>query len=130
MSVIARPALVLLGALGAGACGAGWRRSDLQPGALKPRQQVQLWRGGSATRWHAVVIAHDTISAIPFTRPSACDSCRVRFPRAEVDSIRLGNPVAGFWKTLGLVVAVPLAVILGVCIETGSWPECFPTGGS
>jgi hypothetical protein len=51
-------------------------------------------------------------------------------PRSEIDSMRLGNPVAGFWKTVGLAVAIPLAILIGVCIETGTWPNCVPSGGS
>jgi hypothetical protein len=109
-------------------CGAGWRRADLQDGALKPRQQVQLWRAGKPTNWHAVVIRPDTVSAIPFMRPVGCDSCRVGMPRTEIDSMRLGNPVAGFWKTVGLAVGIPLAILVGVCIETGTWPNCVPSG--
>lgn len=111
------------------ACGAGWRRTDLQEGALKPRQAVQVWRAGKGTNWHAVLIRADTVYAVPLIRPVSCDSCRVSMPRAEIDSMRLGNPVAGFWKTVGLVVAIPVAIWIGACIQT-SWPDCAPTGGS
>lgn len=124
-----RATLVLLLALGVNACGAGWRRTELPVGTLKPRQQVQLWRGGRATQWHALVVTADTVSAVPFTRPPECDSCRISIPRMEVDSVRLGNPMAGFWKTVGLVLGLPLAALIVVCIETGSWPNCFYTGG-
>src|SRR6266536_315729 len=119
-------AIVLWTPLVASACGAGWRRAELKAGTLKPRQQVQLWRGGVVTRWHALIVTPDSLSAVSFLRPVERDSCRVRIPRADVDSVRLGNPVAGFWKTVGLVVAVPFALIMGICIETGSWPDCFP----
>ncbi|MBM2811368.1 MAG: hypothetical protein HW416_2127 [Chloroflexi bacterium] len=121
--------LVLFAILLTGACSAGWRRSELELGALKPSQQVQVWRGGAVTRWHAVVVTPDTVSVIPFLRSVECDTCRVGIPRAQVDSIRLGNPVAAFWKTFGLVLAVPLGIMIAVCIETGSWPGCFPTDG-
>lgn len=121
--------LLICAALVAEACGAGWRRTNPQAGALKPRQQVQLWQGGKVTRWHAVVVTPDTVSGVPFFRPIDCDSCRASMPRSTVDSIRLGNPAAGFWKTVGLVIGVPFAVMLVVCIETGTWPYCFPTDG-
>jgi len=120
--------LVLLAILANGACSAGWRRWELQPGALQPRQQVEVWRGGSPMRWHAVVVTGDSVSGVPFLRPVSCDTCRVSLPRTQVDSLRLGNPVAAFWKTVGLVVGVPLGILLAVCIETGSWP-CFPSNG-
>jgi hypothetical protein len=122
--------VLVLSALTSTGCGAGWRRTELADGTLKPRQQVQIWRAGEVARWHAVVVEVDTVSAVPFMQPVQCDSCRRRIPRAQIDSMRLGNPVAGFWKTVGLVVAIPIAIMLGVCIETGSWPNCFVYGGS
>ena len=98
------------------ACGAGWRRpTELNSGALQPRQQVQVWRQGSMTRWHAVVVTWDSISGIPFHRPIDCDSCRTPLPRAGVDSVRLGNPVAAFWKSFGLVMGGFLAMCVAVC---------------
>ena len=85
-------------------CGAGWHQPAPVPaGALPPRQQVQVWQGGSAVRWHAVRVSGDSVSGIPFLQPTSCDSCRTALPRASVDSIRLGSPVGGFWKTVGLV---------------------------
>jgi hypothetical protein len=43
--------------------------------------------------------------------------------RAQVDSVRLGNPVAGFWKTVGLVIAVPMLTFAVICAgESG--PPC------
>ena len=104
------------------ACGAGWHQPPpMVPGALKPRQQVQVWSGGQAARWHGVVVRADSISGVPFMRPLDCDSCRRALPRASVDSVRLGNPVAGFWKTFGLVVGVPFALLVLYC-----WDGCFP----
>jgi len=41
---------------------AGWRTTSLAPGPLPPRQQAQVWSGGRALRWHALVIATDSIS--------------------------------------------------------------------
>jgi hypothetical protein len=106
------------------ACGAGWRRQpDLEPGPLPPRQQAQVWHQGRAERWHVLVISADSVSGVSFMRPVDCDSCRVVLPRAQVDSIRLGNPVAGFWKTVGLIVAVPMLAFAIVCAgEEG--PPC------
>jgi hypothetical protein len=80
---------------------------------------VQVWQHGSALRWHAVRITPDTISGIPFFRSTTCDSCRVAVPRGSVDSIRLGNPVAGFWKSVGLAWAGFLAVGVVYC-----WKGC------
>lgn len=118
--VAARLAPAALVALG---CGAGWHQ-PVSPvaGALPPRQQVQVWRGGTAFQLHAVVVTADSVTGIPYTRPVTCDSCRIGLPRAEADSIRLGNPVAGFWKSFGLVVGIPTAILIVVC-----WSGCFPS---
>jgi hypothetical protein len=98
------------------ACGANWHRpSELLPGPLNPRQQVQVWRHATPSRWHAVVVSPDTISGIPFLQPITCDSCRVALSRTEVDSLRFGNPVAGLWKSIGLVVGSLLAVCMATC---------------
>jgi hypothetical protein len=75
-------------------------------------------------RWHALVIGADSISGVPYVRPPGCDSCRVALPRAEVDSVRLGNPVAGFWKTFGLVVGIPVLVFGAICLVDGGGPPC------
>jgi len=98
------------------ACGAGWHRpAQLTPGPLRPRQQVLVWRHREVVRWHAVVLSQDSISGVPFTRPIGCDACRSVFPITEVDSIRLGNPVAGFWKSVGLALGGLLAVCIATC---------------
>lgn len=109
------------------ACGAGWHRpAQLEPGAWAPRQQVEVWSGGSARRWHAVTVGPDSISGVSFLQPPACDSCRIALPLAAVDSVRLGDPVAGFWKTAGLVLGVPLLIWGIACATTSGY--CLPGG--
>jgi hypothetical protein len=109
-------AAILAGLLGTQGCGAGWhQRHDLPPGVLRPRQQVQVWQGGHALRWHAVAMTADSVTGIPFLKPATCDSCRVAVPRSSVDSLRFGNPVAGFWKTIGLVVGIPMLLFAIIC---------------
>ena len=104
-------------------CGAGWHRPEqLEPGPLSPRQQVQVFAHQGLLRWHAVRIGADSISGIPYLRPVTCDSCRVALPRSSVDSLRLGDPVGGFWQTVGIVVAIPLAILIWTCGVSGS---CF-----
>ena len=103
------------------ACGAGWHRTDLVT-PDSPRQQVEVWRGGAALRWHAVRITDSTMSGIPYIRPIDCDSCRQMVPRSTVDSLRLGNPVAGFWKTVGLVVGIP-ALLLAILWGSNCCPD-------
>jgi hypothetical protein len=48
-------------------------------------------------------------------RPVDCDSCRVSVAQAAVDSIRFGNPTAGFWRTVGATLAIMAVVALLTC---------------
>jgi len=108
-------AFVVVGLLG---CGAGWHQSTaVAPEELAPRQQAQIWQHGTALQWHAVRITPDSVSGVPYFRPVDCDSCRQQVPRAAVDSIRLGNPVAGFWKSVGLVVGAMVGFGVIYCWE-------------
>lgn len=74
-----------------------------------------MWTDGRVLRWHALVVATDSISGVPFTLPPACNSCRVAVPREVVDSVRLGNPGAGFWKSVGLGIGISVAAALVIC---------------
>jgi hypothetical protein len=113
-----RPAFLLLLTT---ACGAGWHRvPSPAPGPLAPRQQAQLWEGEKAHQVHAVIVGPDSISAIPFFRPIECDSCRMTLPRSSVDSVRLGSPMAGFWKSVGLVMAVFALACAQYCVDPGT----------
>lgn len=96
-------------------CGAGWRAKPVQPGPLPARQQAQVWRDGRAYRWHSVVVTGDSVTGIPFTQSPQCDTCRVALPRASIDSMRLGNPTAGFWKSVGLGLGVAVVGALVIC---------------
>jgi hypothetical protein len=106
------------------ACGAGWRRTpELGLGPLPRRQQAQIWHDGRSERWHAVDVTADSVSGVPFLDDPQCERCRVALPRSAVDSVRFGHPAAGFWKTFGLVVGIP--ILLGVIVCTGaSGPPC------
>lgn len=100
------------------ACGAGWHQPSAPSTApLEPRQQVQVWQQTTMTRWHGVLLTPDSISGIPFRDALDCDSCRVAVPRSTVDSIRLGNPEAGFLKSTGLVLGLLLIPILLFCLS-------------
>lgn len=119
MSEAARPlraVLLLVLVLPQTACGAGWRRVEPQPPAsLPPRQQVEIWQGGKVVRLHAVTLTADSLSGVPYIQSPGCDSCRVSLARQSVDSIRSGNPTAGFWKTVGLSLGGLLVAALVIC---------------
>jgi hypothetical protein len=109
--------------LAAGGCAAGWRRAEpLAPRPLPARQQVQVWAFGQVRQLHGVIIGADSLSGIPFFKPLACDSCRVGIRQAEVDSLRIGDGMEGFWRTaaLGLVTTLVVLCRLGWCEAGGT----------
>ena len=107
------------------ACGAGWHRMPQpMPSALPKRQQVQVWQGNRALQWHAVSVTSDSVTGIPFHKPVDCDSCQMSVPRSSVDSLRLGNPTAGFWKTFALVVGIPIVALVVLCSTGEGGPPC------
>jgi hypothetical protein len=85
-------------------CGAGWRRVDPTPMILPWSQQVQVWQRGRARVLHAVTRTPDALSGVPFHLPVDCDSCRVTFPLASIDSLRVGNMERGAYRSIGLAV--------------------------
>jgi hypothetical protein len=98
-------------------CGAGWHQPPaLVPGPMPSRQQVQVWSSGQARQWHAVAVTEDSISGVPFTKSPTCQACRVGIARTVVDSVRLGSPVAGFWKTVGVAIGGTI-VVMGIWCE-------------
>jgi hypothetical protein len=100
------------------ACGAGWRRPPQLPAAgFDERQQVRVWYDGSSRQLHGVVFMHDSLSGIPFFRPLDCDSCRVAVPRAEIDSVQVGDPMGGLWRSVALGAAVFFGWYLMYCYE-------------
>jgi hypothetical protein len=101
-------------------CGAGWHRVEPQPGPISARQQVQVWHDDRFEQWHSLLLREDSISGVPYFRAIKCDSCRLSLPRAEVDSLRYGNPTAGFWKTMGLVLGVPTVIVAIACGRDGT----------
>ncbi|MDH3457602.1 MAG: hypothetical protein OER90_12260 [Gemmatimonadota bacterium] len=93
------------------ACGAGWHRPASMPsGGLDPGQQVRVWHDGAVERWHSVVIRADSVLGVPWLEPRGCDTCRVGLARSEVDSVHVGNPMGGFWRTIGVALLIMLAI--------------------
>lgn len=92
------------------------------PGPLPARQQVQVWASGEVLQLHGVIVGADSVSGVPFLKPPDCDSCRVGIRQAEVDSLRIGDPMDGFWRTAALGVVVTLVVLcrLGWCEAGGT----------
>ena len=106
-----RSALLFASLLPLWACGAGWHRIEpVVPSTLPQRQQVQVWQGRRPLRLHAIRVDHDSVSGVPFQKPADCDSCRISLPSSTVDSLRAGNPTAGFLKSVALTLGTLLAL--------------------
>ena len=106
-----RSALVFASLLPLWACGAGWHRIEpVVPSTLPQRQQVQVWQGRQRLRLHAIRVDHDSVSGVPFQKPADCDSCRISLPSSTVDSLRAGNPTAGFLKSVALTLGTWLTL--------------------
>lgn len=122
-----RPLLLAAALLLLTGCGPGWHVIDPTPGdTLPPRDQYLIHHGDVVDRWHALRVTDDSVVGVPWLRPIDCDSCRVALPRASVDSIQSGHPVAGFWKGYGLVTWGPLVALALICGLGGSG-YCFPS---
>ena len=117
-----RRALVLLAvAVLQASCGAGWRvPASPWAQAWPPRQQVQVWQGDRALQLHGVVVTADSVSGIHYLKPLTCDSCRVVLPRRAVDSLRVGNPTGGLWRSTGLAFGLLFGLAFVACARAGS----------
>lgn len=108
--------LLLVACLPAVACSAEWHAVTLPSAAALPaKQQVQRWREGRSTRLHGIALTNDSVTGVPFLQPLSCDSCRVGFARAGVDSLRVGDPPGGFVRT----AVVTLVAVLAIGLVTG-----------
>lgn len=106
----------LVGIVGLAACATSWRKlPDTAPTvtAFEESQAVEVWHRGQSDEWHAVRMSRDSISGIPYIRPTTCDSCRATVARAQVDSIRLGHPDDALWASAGVLLVVLSVLALG-----------------
>lgn len=103
-------------------CGAGWHRVEAGPSTrLPPRQQVYVYHGTGVARWHAVRVEGDSVTGIPWLQPIEGDTGRVAFPLVSVDSLRAGDPAAGFVKgsLLSVYVIAPVTLIVFCALVHG-----------
>lgn len=52
------------------------------------RDRYEVWSKGTPHQLHALRIEHDSLVGVPWWNDPACDSCRVVFAKADVDSVR------------------------------------------
>ncbi len=76
-------------ALGVSGCATWQGRPHVLESPLGRRDQVRLWVRGEAHQVHGVSVNGDSVIAVPFLRPPGCDSCALRFARADIDSVQV-----------------------------------------
>jgi hypothetical protein len=70
-------------------------KEDIHPVAVQGDRRLdraRIWTGGRVLLWHAVLVTRDSISGIPSSLPTPCDSCRLALPVSAVDSLSVGYP--------------------------------------
>jgi hypothetical protein len=82
-------------------------------------------RGGRPHPQHA--LEPDTLRGVPFLQPPDCAECTVALARAEIDSLRVGRPVRGFWRSVGLVLGVLVVAAIVACARFGG---CEPAAAT
>jgi hypothetical protein len=76
------PLLVLIAA-----CVPSAQRVGLAPGVvIEPGQVLAVWHADTADTLRAVQVTDSLVTGIPYSDPVECDSCRVTWPLAEIDS--------------------------------------------
>ena len=107
------PVVLLLAAGCASTSGVRWLKEDIHPVAVRGDRRldrVKLWTHTGVQQWHAVLVTRDSISGIPDTAPSQCDSCRVTLPTSAVDSLHVGyrqdGPDNPFASDLGIIALI------------------------
>ena len=89
-----------------------WHRNDARlTEPLAPRDRVQIWIASTAHDVHGVVLQGDSLTAIPYWKAPDCDSCRVAFARADVDSVR-SVEVSGETVLISGVAVIALLLVV------------------
>ncbi len=108
--------------LGIAACSAGGAPA---PEAAEPDTEwtrVMVWVGDGAYELHGVRTTADSVSGVPFNDPPDCAACRLRFARADVDSIRVretsdsGNDGTPWSTAMASITAAVLIATLIVLV--------------
>jgi len=81
------------------------------PTPLWPQALVRIWSGGEVQRWHAVVITEESVSGIPYQMPVTCDSCVLRIPRTQVDSMKLDHKKLNALEVVGVVGILAVGIV-------------------
>lgn len=95
------------------ACAIGPRIVPIPPaGALPPRQDLEVWQDTRVTTLHAVVVTGDSLSGVPIRQSPSCDSCRIAFHLAAIDSVRQVSTDKAALGTLGYVAGFAIVTFV------------------
>ncbi len=96
-------------------CSPGWQPVNTTPTpSFDERTTVRVHTDTGNVTLHAVRIANDTLSGIPWTEHTSCESCRVRFALGGISRLETGNPGAPAWWILGPFVGF---ILLGLALR-------------
>ena len=105
--------------VGIAACAGGGAGGSEVPEPTSEWTRVMIWVGGDVYDMHGIRVTADSLSGVAFHDPLDCAACRMRFARADIDSIRVretsgsrddGTP----WSTTiaSLTAAVLFAILI------------------
>lgn len=106
-----RRVVALLGMAACAGGGAG-RPEEAEPASEWTR--VMVWVREDVYDLHGVLMTADSVSGVAFHDPPDCAACRMRFARADIDSIRVQEkPDSGEQGTpWSLIIAALTGVVL------------------
>lgn len=99
-----------------------WREPPADfPQPIPERWQVRVWSGGSRAVVHGVQLSADSLSGVPRWQLPQCDSCRVSWSLASVDSMQVGQPsTARTVALVGGIYALALSLYAAAYVASGS----------
>lgn len=111
-----RPVFIGVMAALIGGCAIAPRRIENPPAGVVPEQQtIEIWQHGHRTLVRHLDVDGDSLRAVPVPKPADCDSCRVRYAVAGVDSLRYPRNE----HAAQVATAVPIAVLGAVTFIWG-----------
>jgi len=111
-------AVIVLALFLPAACTAGWQTfNPAPPRSIPPEQLVSFDANGTTYQLHAVKLTRDSISGIPWTEHTSCDTCRIAFAAGEISHVRTGDPGRTAWNIVLPVVGFFTAAIVILCFN-------------
>lgn len=107
--------------VGIAACAGGGAGSPEEAEPASEWTRVMVWVGDDVYDMHGVRMTADSISGVAFHDPPDCSACRMRFARADIDSIRVqetpdsgdhGTPWSAIIASLTAVLLVATVIVL------------------